>query len=104
MIRFGKPVSTFPDHALISCSCRRFLRAIAALFARGRLFGRRTLENIHQRNDDTVDLVVDRAIGTNAHVVAAAAAAADFTADRREIREHGSRPPSLNTLFVVGGG
>ena len=60
-------------------------------FARGRCFGRRTFENINERNDDTVDLVVDRAIGTNAHVVAAAAAAADFTADRREIREHGSR-------------
>ena len=43
-------------------------------------FGRRTLENINEGDDDAVDLVVDRAIGPHAHVVPAAVAAADFAA------------------------
>src|SRR6266576_3919391 len=47
--------------------------------------------NIHERNNDTVDLVFDRTVRPQPNIVPSSAAAFDFTTDRGEVGKHRQR-------------
>jgi hypothetical protein len=57
------------------------------------------LGNIDEGEHHAVDLVIDRAVGPQAHVVPAPAAAADFAPDRGEIGKH--RAGMLDQVLVL---
>src|SRR5438309_2334568 len=69
--------------------CQRILDAMRQLAEQHRLarFQSLALGDIDERNDDTVDLVVKGAVGTQAKVKPAVAAAANLAPDRREMRQ-----------------